>query len=158
MTTDKAATPRTDALVATDRPFAGSTYAEVAFDKMSHLSRTLERALTERTELAVAMALREVKALLMKLHDTYDRPTSYIERQVLLTWIAKVTYLTSAATLAKLVELERDAGLYRKLRKSHWSDSPDALCVTTSKAVKLGYDTYSGELLDAAIDNAKEGK
>jgi len=52
MTTD---TPRTDALVKSDRPFAGSELAEQAFDKMSHLARTLERD-QQRIALAVIEA------------------------------------------------------------------------------------------------------
>lgn len=60
----------------------------------------------------------------------------------------------------ELESLRRDAERYRKLRGNHWSNGQEVLTVTRSKSVTLGSQTYSGELLDAAIDamEAADGK
>lgn len=49
-----------------------------------------------------------------------------------------------------------DAGLYRSLRSMHWSVGK--LVVIKAKDVPLGVQTYSRELLDAAIQAEAEGE
>ena len=58
---------------------------------------------------------------------------------------------------AEIAELRRDAERYRKLRGMHWSNDDD-LTVTRGRSVKLGFMTYSGDQLDAAIDAARGGQ
>ena len=60
--------PRTEALIKSDRPFAGSEYAEQAFDKMSALACTLER---EAAELR-AERKEEVSTLREKCRAEWD--------------------------------------------------------------------------------------
>lgn len=62
---------------------------------------------------------------------------------------------------ARIAELEAevsglrvDAERWRKLRGMHWSNEDD-FTVTRVRSVKLGFLTYSGEQLDAAIDAAR---
>lgn len=55
---------------------------------------------------------------------------------------------------AKLVETEkyrRDAELYRELRSKYWSEGKEILCVIRSRDLRVGIQTYTGALLDAAI-------
>ena len=58
---------------------------------------------------------------------------------------------------AEIAQLRADAERYRKLRSMHWSNGDD-LTVTRGRSVKLGFLTYSGDQLDAAIDAARGGE
>lgn len=52
-------------------------------------------------------------------------------------------------------DLECLAGLYRKLRGMHWHDK--SLTVVYAEDIKLGVQTYSGDMLDAEIERAAGG-
>ena len=53
---------------------------------------------------------------------------------------------------AELAALRLDAARYRKLRAMHWSDNRLTVVAHPRDSVKLGAMTFSGDLLDAALD------
>lgn len=50
----------------------------------------------------------------------------------------------------------RESRRYMLLKKSHWSDSPDAITVTVAKNISLAGLTFSGDRLDAELDRLLE--
>jgi hypothetical protein len=62
--------------------------------------------------------------------------------------------VTATDGMNEFKRLRKDAERYRKLRAMHWTDTQ--LCVVDTFTVNVGVQTYSGELLDKAIDGSPE--
>lgn len=60
--------------------------------------------------------------------------------------------------LDRIAALEADAERWRTLRAFHWSEAPMCVVMNPKENVRLGANCPSGDLLDAAIDAAREGK
>jgi hypothetical protein len=68
-----------------------------------------------------------------------------------LKWLA-----SNKRLIAELAQLRADAERWRKLRANHWNDGPETLVVVRARDLQLGVQTYSGERLDAAVDEPRK--
>lgn len=51
--------------------------------------------------------------------------------------------------------MQGGAAHYQKLRDAHWSDGKDTLVVVRAGDLRLGTQTYTGDLLDEALSERK---
>ena len=80
------------------------------------------------------------------------------ETQANIDYIAACSPDSLRALLAERDELAKDAARYRLLRSNHWRQGDETLVIVRTRSLRLGAQTYSGHLLDEAVDPALTNK
>jgi hypothetical protein len=127
--------------------------------------RILYTSQTTATQAAVAAAMRKAAEVVryrkfnQHIDDSYklfsgssSRDREQAKAAACIDCRDSILAIITADDMQAVMELERDAERYRKLRQQQWNESELCVVMRPKEAVKLGYDCPSLERLDAFVD------